>query len=398
MLTIFKAKLYPNASQRRQLIEYLDQSRYIFNKCLEIRRDAWRDRGESVTRFDQNKMLTQWRSDDVRLSATPAEAERDAIRRVDLAFDGFFRRIKSKAKKVGYPRFKSVNRYNSFTVEHCNPLKVNGRIKVPGIDKAIRCRGLQPITGTIKRLTVVRRADAWFARILVEDGTTTPELKPIKSAIGIDLGLNAFIATSNGETVVAPKHYRKLEGQLRRANKRVSRRTKGSNRRKRAILQLQHVHAKIQDARSDFNHKLSKRLVNEHQLIVAEKLNIKGMVKSKLAKSILDAGWGQFCTYLDYKAVRAGGRFVQVDPYNTSQECSRCGKIVPKELSERTHRCPHCGLVLDRDVNSAKVVLSRGLKQLSTPPSGRDGVQRAEAYQTRGPPTLASPLKRAVLT
>ena len=390
VLSTVKAKLYPNATQARALTAYLDQARQVFNSCLADRRDAWRESQTKRSRFDQTKMLTRGRAANEELRRLPVQIGRDAIRRVDLAFQGFFRRVKAKTKRPGYPRFKGVNRYNSFTIGECGDvLKIQGRVRVSGIDKPLRARGLRPFVGTIKRLCIVRRAGKWFARILVDDGQAAPAKRPITTAIGIDMGLNSFLTTSEGQQVKCPKHYRRLEGTLRRAGRHVSRCKRGSGGRQRAVQRLQAVHAKIADCRNDFTHKLSKSLVAGYSLIAAEKLNIGGMVKSRLAKSILDAAWGQFLWQTGYKAEKAGVRFVQVNPRHTSQECSRCGQLVPKDLSVRVHRCTHCGLVLDRDVNAAKVILKRGLVACaseSTPASGSDVVMRAEG---RKPPAVA---------
>lgn len=361
MFRVLKAKLYPNTTQQRALTEYLGQACYVYNKCLAERRDAWKDENKSISRFDQTKHLTAWRKEDERLRKTPCEIERDAIHRVDLGFQSFFRRIKDKAKKAGYPRFKSARRYNSFSfgVGTTNFLK-GGRISIPHVTQSIRCRGLQEADGTIKRITVVRRPDGWFARVLIDDGKPEPAQVPVVKSVGLDMGLNSFLTTSEGEHVECPKYYRKLARQLRRTQKRVSRRKKGSHRRCKAVRRLQLVHQRIKDCREDFTHKFSKRLAGQYDLIAAEKLNIKGMVRSKLAKSILDAGWGGFLSQLSYKMARAGKTFVQVNPAYTSQTCSQCGAIVPKMLSERVHKCL-CGLVLDRDENAARNVLALGV-------------------------------------
>lgn len=356
MLRTLKAKLYPNATQARRLTEYLDTARHIFNRCLEARRDAWRDEKKSISRYDQTKSLTTWRASDPKLRGIPVRIERDAVHRVDLAFQRFFRRIKEHANKPGYPRFKSANRYNSIGIAQCGNVVRDGRIRVSGIAKPIRCRGLQPVVGTIKSLRIVRRAGKWFARILVDDGKDAPPKIPVVKAIGIDLGLTNFLVTSDGTKVGAPRIFRKLASRLRHANKVVSRRHKGSARRRKAVIRLQRVHARIADSRDDFTHKLSKYLVSKYELIAAEKLNIKGMVHSTLAKSIMDAGWAGFLWKLSYKLETLGRTFIQVNPAYTTQRCSRCGAIVPKKLSERVHSCS-CGLVLDRDWNSAINIL-----------------------------------------
>lgn len=358
MLTTYTCRLYPNRTQTRRLTGYLEVARGIYNRCLEIRRDAWKNDKKSITRFDQTKMLTQWRAEDAAVRDLPVLIGRDAIRRVDLAFQGFFRRAKAKDKKVGYPRFKGTNRYNGFTVTidpTGNIVKRRG-VRVAGVTTPVRHRGLRAFTGRVKQLRLMRRAGKWFAQLLVEDGLTTPPKVPIHKAIGLDMGLTSFVTTSDGMKVEAPKFYRKLEHKLKRAHRVVSRRKKGSRRRGKAVLKLQRLMASINDCREDFAHQLSKLFVSKYDLIAAEKLNVKGMSQGRLAKSILDAAWSGFLWKLSYKAERAGKTYNQVDPSYTSQRCSRCGVIVPKKLSDRVHSCS-CGLVLDRDVNAARNIL-----------------------------------------
>jgi putative transposase len=313
----------------------------------------------------------------------PCEVQRDGLRRVDLAFKNFFRRCCEGAKKKGFPRFKSASRYNSFTIPDCGNVVKNGRIRVSGIDKPIRCRGLQPNEHQPCRITIKRTAGKWFARILINDQIATPPKRPIKRAVGIDMGLNHFLATSDGAFVDCPKHYRRLQPNLRRAQKLLSRRKKGSNRRGRALLRVQRIHEKIANCRDDFTHKLSKQLVANHDFIAAEKLNIRGMVRSNLAKSILDAGWGIFLFRVAYKAEKAGATFVQENPAGTSQECSQCGATVLKSRSERTHRCM-CGCLLDRDTNAALNVLNRALLRFSTPPEVIRGTREEGSASTAG--------------
>jgi putative transposase len=330
-------------------------------------------------------MLTGMRAKDERLRNTSVMVTRDAIRRVDLAFQSFFRRVKAKAKQVGYPRFKGEGRYNSFTIGDCgNVLKIQGRVRVSGVNGTIRCRGFQHKPGEIKRLTIKRSAGKWFTRILIEDGLPTPPKVPIVKSVGIDMGLDSFLTTSDGWKVDCPKHYRRLEGKLRNAGRHLSRCKRGSQRRQRALLRLQQVHATIDNCRDDFTHKLSKQIVEKYDLIAVEKLNIVSMVKKhskyRLSKSILDAGWGKFLFRTSYKAERAGKTFKQGDPRRTSQECSGCLTLVPKDLSVRIHECPFCGLVLDRDVNAARNILARAT--IVSPPSGSDGVQHTEKCKT----------------
>ena len=376
-------RIYPNRDQADRLSQYIDQSRHCYNKALEQRIHAIKPNGKGINYNDQQAQLTKQRAVAGPMQDVPVDAQRDGLRRVDSAFKHFFRRCKEGAKKKGFPRFKSKSRFNSITLTTVpNPSElVRGRLQVPGIKKSIRTRGLQLSAGQPKRMTITRRAGKWHARLLVDDHKPEPAKREIVKAIGIDVGLNSFIATSDGAMVDCPKHYRRLQPRLRRAQKLMSRRVKGSKRRGHAILAVQRVHEKIENARDDFLHKLSNQLVADNDLIATEKLNIRGMVRSNLAKSILDAGWGRFNWMLSYKAAYAGKTFVQVNPGMTSQACSQCGQIVPKDRGERVHSC-ECGCVLDRDVNAARNVLKRASEQLSTPGQVLVGNARRELAST----------------
>ena len=358
MITVMEVRLYPNETQESHLVRYLNSARYIFNRCLAIRRDSWKEKGKRVTRFDQTAMLTKWRTDDNRIRSVPVGVTRDAIRRVDLAFSGFFRRLKEGKGKAGYPRFKSANRYNSFAISDPGQVVYNGKIRVSKIGD-IRCRNLRPIESKIKVLRVVRRAGKWFAQLTIDDRKQTPEKRPVENAIGMDVGLNSFAVGSDGSCIGNPRFYRSLERKLQRAGRSVSRKKKWGNNRRKAVLRLQRVHERIRNCRSNFTHQVSRRIVDQYDLIAVEKLNIKGMVQGRLAKSILDAAWGQFIYRLRYKAEKAGSQLVEVDPHGTTQECSQCGETVKKDLSERVHNCPNCGLILCRDENAAINILNR---------------------------------------
>jgi putative transposase len=179
--------------------------------------------------------------------------------------------------------------------------------------------------------------------------------------VGIDLGLKAFLVTSDGESVEPPRYYRESEKKLRRAQRSVSRKKKGSGRRRKARARVARLHEKTANQRRDFHHKQARKLVNSHGLIVHEALNVKGMPRTRLAKSTHDAGWASFLNILSYKAEEAGTRVISVNPANTTQTCSSCGRIpeARKTLSDRMHACP-CGFVADRDVNAARNILSLG--------------------------------------
>lgn len=285
--------------------------------------------------------------------------------------------VVGKAQRKRISEIQECISMQEFHVGACGKHFSSGTSTNRGNQKTIRIRGLQPSLHKPKRLTIVRRGRKWFGRILIDDqAIAPPKREPIRK-IGLDMGLNAFVAMSDGELVVCPKHYRRMESKLHGVNRGLARCKRGSNRRKRALLRLQTVHAKIADCRDDFIHKLSKRIVDQYDFIAAEKLNIAGLAKGRMGKSILDASWGTFLFRVGYKAEKAGVEFVRVNARGTSQECSGCGAIVRKDLSERVHRCS-CGLILDRDVNAARNVLNCAVGNLA-PPSGSDGVRHAEA-------------------
>jgi putative transposase len=381
-LRVLKCRLYPNAQQSHQLAGYVDSSRQTYNRALEHRIHAVREGGKGINYAIQQKQLTYQRAADPAMAAIPCEVQRDGLRRIDNGFKNFFRRCREGAKRKGFPRLKSSARYNSFTITDCGSVVKDGRVRITGIG-SIRVRGLQRCDHAPRRLTVTRRDGKWFARILIDDQRAVPTKRPIKSSVGIDMGLNHFIATSDGKFIDCPKHYRRLQPSLRIAQRLVSRRQRGSKRRARALLRFQRIHAKIADCRDDFTHKLSKQLVSQYDFIAAEKLNIRGMVRSNLAKSILDAGWGQFLFRVGYKAESAGATFVQGNPAGTSQECSQCGATVRKDLSVRIHDCP-CGHRIDRDTNSGQVILNHALIRILTPGAASVGTRREGSTSTVG--------------
>ncbi|GFP20333.1 putative transposase [Candidatus Hakubella thermalkaliphila] len=206
--------------------------------------------------------------------------------------------------------------------------------------------------GKVKTLSITRRNNRWYVSFVVE---TEPKLLPkTGKEIGIDMGLQAFLTTSDGQQVEAPKYFRSSERQLAKAQRRLSRRKKGSNRRKKARLLVAKAHERITNQRLDFCHKVTCSLVQRYDGFFAENLNIKGMVRHRyLSKSVSDAAWGMFLSILKSKAENAGRRYREVSPNGTSQRCSGCGETVKKSLSTRIHRCPFCGLLLDRDINAA---------------------------------------------
>lgn len=288
----------------------------------------------------------------------PSHTLQDVVARVEKAFDRWLNGD-SNGKRSGKPRFKGQGRFRSIAFP--DPIKAEhideNLIQLPkiGVLKVILHRPI-PDCFKVKTAAITKKADGYYLTLSLQD-TSVPELNPelptMDNTIGIDMGLKSFFTNDSGEEVAIPQYYRKAENQLKRLQRSLSRKKKGSNRRKKAIKRVAKVHLKVSNNRKDFHYKTVKQLLSQGKHVAHEKLNIKGLAKSRLAKSINDAGWGQFLQILAIKAERAGLLAIPVNPNGTSQNCSGCGTKVPKTLSDRLHVCPECGLTIDRDHNAA---------------------------------------------
>jgi len=360
MRRTYKYRLYPIKEQMKSLNYQLSEARSLYNAALQERRDAWKMQGVSLNYFDQANQLKEIR-DAGNLGLANFSACQDVLRRVDKTYRAFYRRIRN-GEKAGYPRFKGRDKYNSFVFpawgDGCH-ITEWGRLKLQGIG-IIKLKLHRPIVGEIKTLTIKREADKWYAcfSLMVD----APNATPSGDAVGIDVGLCSFAALSDGQTIENPRNLKKSLAKLRRCQRRVSKRKLRSHNRRKAVRLLQKTHIRIRNQRADFQHKLSRQIANSYGFVAIEDLHIENMVKNHhLAQSIEDAGWGSFLAKLAYKVEETGGHLVRVNPNGTSQRCSRCSMIVPKSLAVRIHRCPYCGLEIDRDVNSARDILRLGL-------------------------------------
>ena len=359
----YRYRLYPNRKQAEGLGRVLETHRQLYNCALQERRDAWQKCRVSVNYYHQSAQLKAIRTEDEDAAWLNYSSIQRTLRRLDKAFQAFFRRVKA-GQIPGYPRFKSHRRWKSVTYTFGDGATFsNGRLRIQNVGK-VKVKWHRPIPADAKVKTVVLKntGNKWYAIFQLELPSPEP-LEHEGPAVGIDLGLKAFVALSTSECVEAPKYFRKAQHELRKQQRRVSRRKRGSNRRRKAVRQVAKTYEHIANQRRDFQHKLSRRLVNEFSFIAVEDLNVGGLAKSMLSKSVHDAGWSAFLQMLAYKAEEAGSQLVSVDPRFTSQACSRCGCIVKKDLSVRVHDCPHCGLVLDRDVNAAINILNRALNK-----------------------------------
>ncbi len=366
----YRYRIYPTVRQRVALEAQLGFACQLYNAALEQRRYAWRGQHRSVSLYEQFRELTEVRAARMGPAQMSCSAMRDPLHRLDRAFTAFFRRVKVGAKP-GYPRFRSVRRYDSLTWDSGWGLR-DGRLALQGIGHAkVKWHRPLPASAVVRTVTVRRMAGRWYACFSLEVPRSLKVAAAGRPAVGLDLGINHFGTLSTGEQLPGPRAYRTAMRQLRVAQRRVSRRQKGSHRRQKARLLLSRQHQRIRNLRHDHAHKLTRRLVDEFGLIALEALNIRGLARGFLAKHVTDQGWAAFLTVLEYKAAEAGTRLIRVPPGGTSQSCSGCGVVVTKRLSERTHRCPDCGLVIDRDTNAARNILRLGLsRQASTWPTG----------------------------
>jgi len=358
-LKTFVYKLRPTPAQAAILTETVETCRHLYNHALSERKTAYQERGESIGFARQSASLPSLKRESPYLPRVHSQVLQDVLHRVDRAFQAFFRRVKS-GKKPGYPRFKGKGWYDSFAYPQWrNGVKLQqGRLILSKIG-ALRLHKDRPLEGAPKTCTIVRKADGWYASIACE--VAPSPLPATGRAIGIDVGLESFATLSNGAQIANPRYYRAAERKLKQAQRRLSRRVKGSNRRRKARELLAKAHLKVKRARQDFAHKTARALVNDYEHIALEKLNIRGMLRNHpLAKSISDAGWGLFLGILIAKAASAGRVVVEVNPAGTSQVCAQCGETVPKRLAVRWHSCPYCGCELHRDHNAALNILKRG--------------------------------------
>jgi putative transposase len=336
--------------------------RHVYNAAIGERREAWRMRGVSVTYYQQKAELPGIKEAMPEYAEVNAQVMQDVVLRVDRAFQAFFQRLRDGATP-GYPRFHGRVRYNSFTYpqvgDHGGARIDNGFLALSKIG-LVAVRWSRSLEGTPKTLTISREADGWYACFACADVPIQP-LPLTAQETGVDLGLEAFATLSSGERIFHPGWYRKAEQKLKTAQRRVSRRKKGSNRRRKAVTLLAKAHQTVRRQRQDFHHKTALALVRENDTIYHEDLQVRNLVKNHhLAKSIQDAGWSTFLIILTYKAACAGRRVIAVNPAFTSQTCSGCGVVVYKGLSIRWHLCPDCGASLHRDHNAAKNIERAG--------------------------------------
>ena len=358
----YRYRFYPTSEQEQLLRRTLGCVRLVYNKALHARTAAWYERQERVDYKQTSGMLTSWKK--LRslqfLNEVSSVPLQQGLRNLQKAFTNFW------AGRAKYPNFKKKRNGGSaeFTrsafrwkdgqlwLAKCNePLPIHWSRTLPA--------GCEPSTVTVS----MNASGRWFVSLLVDDYTVNP-LSESNKAVGIDAGITSLIATSDGEKIANPKHFKRLRCKLRQAQKALSRKVKGSNNREKARRKVARIHAQVADTRTDFLHKLTTRLVRENQTIAVEDLAVKNMLKNrKLAQAIADASWSELIRQLEYKCQWYGRTLVKIDRwFPSSKRCGKCGHIVDKlPLDVREWNCPKCGMHHDRDINAAKNILAAGL-------------------------------------
>jgi len=381
MRKAYKFRLSPNKQQEEKLFWTLNRCQELYNAALSERKDAYRMAGKSISYYEQKRDLPEIKEIRPEYNDIHSQVLQDVLLRLKRAFDRFFERVKN-GEKPGYPRFQGRNRYNSFTYPQSGFSLEEKHITLSKIG-TLRVKVHRKVEGTIKTCTIKHESGKWYVILSCEVKGSEP-LPLSYEDVGIDLGITHFAALSNGEFIEAPRHYRKAYKKMKKLQAALSRKKRGSHRRKRAVRAMAKAHRKVRNQRRDFAHKASRKLVDRYQVLVLEDLQTKNLVrrpkpkqdeatgqylpngaaaKGGLNKSISDAGWGMFTDMLYVKAGWAGRTIICVDPKYTSQICPGCGNVRRKTLEERWHSC-ECGCELDRDTASAKVILDEGRKQL----------------------------------
>lgn len=391
MQLTYRFRLYPSRVQERELLATLDQCRRLYNHFLE------QLNGGKIPRYELQATLPKLKQEHPELKQVHSKVLQMVLHRLYSNLRALAE-LKRNGRKVGRPRFKGRG-FKSFTYNQSGfkLIEGNGRRRELWLSKV----GEIPIVlhrelkGKVKQVHIKREySGKWFACFSVEIGDE-PRKKKVHKHIGIDLGIEHYIAGTDGNFVGHPHNIRKSERRLKLEQSRLSRKKKSSKNREKQQIKLALVHEKVRNQRIDFLHKLSRHYVNTYDFIAIEDLDVKELIEmAHNGKNLADASWATFLHMLTYKAERAGRWVVKVDPRGTTDRCSGCGEMIEKPLWIRVHRCPNCGLELDRDLNAARNILQDGLKKVGWGPAEFTPVEieplpaRASSVVEAGSPVL----------
>lgn len=360
----FEFKIRPNKHFVAACEQTLESCRQLYNAALEERIDCYKTTGKTLNYVEQSRHLTQARREVEGVSNIYRDIQSDVLDRLEKAYANFFRRVKEGSTTPGFPRFKSRDRYASFSCQRRerDPFPIKGdRLKFPGLGSCrVRLSPYAEDQGRCHYVRMIRRASGWYVQLVCE--IVTPEPLPATGeSAGLDAGLESFAVLSTGLRVERRRFLREAEDDLAKKQRKLSKKQRGSNKRKKAKAKVALAHLRTKRVRRRFHFDVANYLVRHFDTIVIEDLNIKGLAGSMLAKSVHDVAWAAFFAILICKAEEAGRQVESVDPRGTSQECCRCGNRPEerKTLSERWHSCEVCGLSISRDHNAALNILSR---------------------------------------
>lgn len=379
----YKYRFYPSDEQKTILARTFGCVRYVYNWALRERTDAYYQRSERLSYEGTAQRLTLLKKqpETAWLNEVSSVPLQQALRHLDSAFRNFFE------GRGEYPKFHKKRGEQSATYA-ATAFKWDGKLlTLAKMDKPLAIRWSRPLPQGCKPTTVTvtkDTADRYFVSLLTEE-----DIQPLPASdkrVGLDLGLKSMVVLSTGETVSNPTFFAKAQKRLAKAQRRLAKKQKGSQNRAKARLKVARIHAQIADRRSDYQHKLSTRIIRENQVVCVESLQVKNMVKNhSLSKAISDVGWGEFVRQLEYKAAWYGRTFVKIDKwYPSSKRCFACGHVLATLLLDvRAWTCPECGVHHDRDINAARNVLAAGLAVNACGESIRPGAVKANPGRTQ---------------
>jgi putative transposase len=361
MYKAYKYRIYPTSEQEALLAKSFGSVRWFWNYALNLCQETYKNTGKGLSRGYIQGLLPALKKEYEWLKDPYSQCLQVVALNLSTAYKNFF------DKRAMLPKFKS--KHGRQSISYPQNVKFDGDyINLPKIG-LVHCRIHKNFDGAIKTVTVSRNPDGkYFVSVLVDDGKANPESVAVSKAVGIDVGLTHFAITSDGSKFDNPRYFVKRQRNLKHKQQKLSRKKKGSQNRKKARFAVAKVHSKIARCREDFLHKLSRKIVNENQVIAVENLNIKGMVRNhNLAKAISDVGWGMFCTMLKYKAESEGKTYVEIDRFfPSSKTCHVClNRVDNLTLDVRAWTCKHCGTDHDRDVNAAINIRNEALRILA---------------------------------
>jgi putative transposase len=363
VILTYRYRLLPLKSQHRALDRLCAMQRELYNAALEERIDCYRKTGKTRTYIDQCKALTQCRHELADMGELPVKLQRWTLKRLDDAFQGFFRRLKARSARAGFPRFRGKGQWEAFGFAAFSGIRFDGkRLRFAGMPGGLKLHLHRPLPDESEIRSCVFRRDGRGWHVCLQVAVAAAEKHAVSSVVGVDLGLKVFAYCSDNVVIPNPRIAQRAEKEMRLRQRALARCKRSSNRRHKVRARVARLHRKIADTRRTWLHQQSAALVKRADLIAIEDLKVSNMVRHPtLARSISDASWSRFVSMLDYKAEKAGSHLIRVDPRNTSQKCSCCGELVPKSLVVRTHACPSCGLVIDRDHNASLNILRAGI-------------------------------------